>query len=148
MNSITCECRQFGYAQVLCRSYLKQLEDSVGDQTPLVRQWIVLRTLCAKHYGITVRELAEEMGVSDKTIRRDLEAFQRAGFPLEESERQKLMKGLVDYFPRQKKVDFDDDPDLGFGIRLLAGDKKWEWNLNRYINDLEDEIVRTLSMVK
>lgn len=55
------------------------------EQEPLVRQWMLLRTLCARHYGATVKELCDEMGVSDKTIRRDLERFRRAGFPLEET---------------------------------------------------------------
>ena len=55
------------------------------DETPLVRQWILLRTLCARRHGATVAEMAQNMGVSDKTIRRDLEAFQRAGFPLVET---------------------------------------------------------------
>jgi predicted DNA-binding transcriptional regulator YafY len=34
---------------------------------------------------MTVREMAEETGVNEKTIRRDLEAFRQAGFPLEET---------------------------------------------------------------
>jgi len=41
------------------------------DESPLVRQWILLRTLCARRYGATVKEMAEEMQVSEKTIRRD-----------------------------------------------------------------------------
>jgi proteasome accessory factor B len=55
------------------------------DDPPLVRQWNLLRTLGARHYGVTIREMAREMGVADKTIRRDLELFGRLGFPLEKS---------------------------------------------------------------
>ena len=54
-------------------------------ETPLVRQWTLLRILCARHYGATVRDMAEEMGVSEKTIRRDLDTFERVGFPLTET---------------------------------------------------------------
>jgi len=57
----------------------------MSEETPLVRQWILLRMLSALHHGATVKELASEMGVSQKTIRRDLECFQQAGFPLCES---------------------------------------------------------------
>lgn len=53
--------------------------------SPLIRQWILLRILSARHYGATVKELVEELSVSEKTIRRDLETFQTAGFPLEET---------------------------------------------------------------
>ena len=55
------------------------------EQAPLVRQWILLRTLSARRCGVTVKEMAEESGVSEKTVRRDLETFQAAGFPLEET---------------------------------------------------------------
>ena len=53
-------------------------------QSPLVRQWILLKTLCARSCGATVKELVHELGVSEKTIRRDLETFQKVGFPLQE----------------------------------------------------------------
>ena len=53
----------------------------MSEETPLVRQWIMLRKLSALHYGATVKEMVDEMGVSEKTIRRDLESFQRAGYP-------------------------------------------------------------------
>ena len=56
----------------------------MNEESPLIRQWILLRTLAARKYGATVKELAREAGVSIKTIRRDLETFQTAGFPLQE----------------------------------------------------------------
>lgn len=51
-----------------------------GDQ--LSRQWSVLRAVEAHHYGITIESLAEEAGCHERTVRRDLEALDRAGFPL------------------------------------------------------------------
>ncbi len=43
------------------------------EHSPLLRQWPLLRLLCVRHFGVTVREMAQEMGVTEKTIRRDLE---------------------------------------------------------------------------
>jgi len=80
-----CKAARFGYADVSARQYLKRAELSVAEEPPLVRQWILLRALSAQRYGATVKELADEMAVSEKTIRRDLETFQQAGFPLEET---------------------------------------------------------------
>lgn len=57
----------------------------MSDKSPLVRQWILLRSLASRRYGVTVKELAQTMGVSEKTIRRDLDLFVQAGFPLEET---------------------------------------------------------------
>lgn len=77
--------RLASYARALARNYLKRLDFAMPEDSPLVRQWIVLRTLCARRYGATVKEMVEEMGVSEKTIRRDLETFIKAGFPLVET---------------------------------------------------------------
>ena len=47
----------------------------------VIRQWTILRELEASR-GVTIRGLAETTGVTTRTIRRDLEALQEAGFPL------------------------------------------------------------------
>ncbi len=54
-------------------------------ENALVRQWTVLRTLSTHGEGATVKEIAAEMGVCEKTVRRDLATFATAGFPLQES---------------------------------------------------------------
>ncbi|GEM_PF-192610 len=66
-------------------SYGATWEREMSRQAALVRQWTILRTLSSRHFGATVRELASELNVSTKTIRRDLETFSLAGFPIEES---------------------------------------------------------------
>ena len=53
--------------------------------SPLVRQWLLLKTLCTRTNGESVRNLASEMEVSEKTIRRDISTFLDAGVPIEES---------------------------------------------------------------
>ena len=47
----------------------------------VIRQWSILRDLESSR-RVTIDELAERTGVSTRTIRRDLEALQSAGFPL------------------------------------------------------------------
>ena len=49
---------------------------------PLERQWTLLRTLSARHYGSTLKELADEFEVSQKTIHRDLKLLRDLGFPV------------------------------------------------------------------
>ncbi len=73
------------YARILTRCCLNRTDIAMPDQLPLVRQWILLRKLCSSHYGVTVQDMIHELGVSDKTIRRDLETFQAAGFPVKET---------------------------------------------------------------
>lgn len=45
---------------------------AMPESPQLVRQWKILRLLEARRRGCTVRELAEETEVSEKTVRRDL----------------------------------------------------------------------------
>jgi predicted DNA-binding transcriptional regulator YafY len=46
----------------------------------LVRQWEILRSIDGARNGISVSKLAAERGVCERTIRRDLDALDRAGF--------------------------------------------------------------------
>ncbi|MDY0168740.1 MAG: WYL domain-containing protein [Thermoguttaceae bacterium] len=100
-------------------------------ETPLVRQWTLLRVLCARHYGATVREMAEEMGVSEKTIRRDLDTFARVGFPLTETlEGHGRKKYSLDHRKDQPGLSFafDEAIALYMGRQLLeplAGTPFW-----------------------
>lgn len=51
-----------------------------GDQ--LSRQWKIIQTLMAAKRGRSAPELADALGVHSRTVYRDLEALQLAGFPL------------------------------------------------------------------
>src|ERR687897_2067118 len=47
----------------------------------VIRQWTILKALEASRRA-TIDDLAKQTGVTTRTIRRDLEALQEAGFPL------------------------------------------------------------------
>jgi proteasome accessory factor B len=105
---------------------------AMTETSPLVRQWILLRILCARRHGVTIKELAEEMGVGEKTIRRDLEAFQTAGFPMIETVGQFGRKSYrIDPEKNQPGMSFafDEAIALYLGRRFLeplAGTIFWE----------------------
>ncbi len=46
----------------------------------VIRQWQILREIEAHRTGVTIHELASLAGVTTRTIRRDLQALQEAGF--------------------------------------------------------------------
>ncbi len=48
----------------------------------LIRQWEILRAIDGARTGIAIAKLASSAGVHPRTIRRDLEALCKAGFPL------------------------------------------------------------------
>ena len=53
----------------------------------IVRQLDILRTLQARRYGMSARELADEYNVDRRTIQRDLGDLREAGFILSEKRR-------------------------------------------------------------
>ena len=56
---------------------------AVPRNTEVVRQWTILREIeRARASGVTIDELAALAGVTTRTIRRDLQALEEAGFPL------------------------------------------------------------------
>jgi predicted DNA-binding transcriptional regulator YafY len=105
---------------------------AMSEQPPLVRQWLLLRTLCARRCGVSIEELAGELSVSTKTIRRDLGVFQEAGFPLEETVEQFGRKRWrIDPAKSQPGLSFafDEAVALYLARRLmepLAGTPFWE----------------------
>lgn len=56
------------------------------------RHWRMLQIVMARRLGETVARLAEDLAVSEKTIRRDLNLLQKVGFPLSESVGEKGLK--------------------------------------------------------
>jgi len=104
----------------------------MSGQSPLVRQWILLRTLSGRANGATVKALVREMGVSEKTVRRDLETFEKVGFPLQEEVGEHGRKAWrVQSAPGQPGLSFafDEAIALYLGRRLLeplAGTVFWE----------------------
>jgi predicted DNA-binding transcriptional regulator YafY len=57
----------------------------MADRPTLIRQWLLIRALCASRSGWSIRDLAAEFSVSEKSIRRDLDALTLAGFRLSET---------------------------------------------------------------
>ena len=104
----------------------------MSKDTALVRQWLLLKTLSARHYGVTVQEMAEELGVNQKTIRRDLDTFKSVGFPVDETtvdHGQK--KWSINSGAGQVGLNFNMDEALAFYmsrrfLEPLAGTLFWE----------------------
>jgi predicted DNA-binding transcriptional regulator YafY len=54
----------------------------MARNSELIRQWETLRDIDGARNGITIGTLAAERRVCQRTIRRDLDALERAGFPI------------------------------------------------------------------
>jgi predicted DNA-binding transcriptional regulator YafY len=66
----------------------------------VIRQWHILREIETRRTGVTIHELAREVGVSTRTIRRDLQALQEAGFAVyDEGEENETKRWKLDGAP-------------------------------------------------
>ena len=73
------------HTQVIPSPIHRRPVQSIGAHSPLIRQWKLLELLSSAPVGVTVRELTEAAGTSDKTVRRDLILLRKVGFDLKES---------------------------------------------------------------
>ncbi len=66
----------------------------------VIRQWQILREIEARRAGVTIHELAALVRVSTRTIRRDLQALQEAGFAVyDEGEENETKRWRIDGAP-------------------------------------------------
>ena len=62
------------------------------------------------------------------------------GFVLSTLQKEKLEMAFKPFVHEGGEMSYAQDRDLGFGLKLYSEDQKWEWNLDRYLSDLETEI--------
>lgn len=94
-----------------------------------------------------LKKIHQEPGLATEEMTQNTTAILvTTGFPLHAPQQKLLQTQLAISFPAFTEVDFREEESLGFGIRLLAADQKWEWNLSRYMKDIEHEIVSQMSM--
>ena len=104
----------------------------MSKDSTLMRQWLLLKTLSSRRYGVTVQEMADELGVNLKTIRRDLNTFKAVGLPIVETVADHgQKKWSVKVGPGQPDMSFTMDEGLALymGRRFLepmAGTLLWE----------------------
>ncbi|MEQ8785537.1 MAG: WYL domain-containing protein [Pirellulaceae bacterium] len=93
---------------------------------------MLLKLLAATTQGRAVRELADEMSVSEKTIRRDLAVLTDAGFPIEDKTGEfgrKAWRIAPSWSPSQMAFTFDEALALYLGrqfLEPLAGTLFWQ----------------------
>lgn len=71
----------------------------------IVRQWRTLLDLESARYGQTIDELAQARGVTTRTIRRDLDALQTAGFPIYDQKADGRVRWTLDKLPLRSFAD-------------------------------------------
>lgn len=133
-------------------SFLQKLKIHISQQVFLVAQKVLadladsslesrlLETFLRKVHQ-EPGEIIEKNGLNYKTLQ------VTTGFPLDNQQKDTLQSKLGRIFSSFSGIDFSEDDTLGLGIRLLANDQKWEWNLSRYMRDIERDIIQRMNVV-
>ncbi len=68
----------------------------------------------------------------------------QSGLPLPPDQSDLLRRQVMGLIPGVEAVSFEACPELGIGLRILAGDRKVEWNLAHYLKELERGVLAEL----
>lgn len=68
----------------------------------------------------------------------------RSGSALPDQVQKRLRDELARLFPSAAGIAVSVDGELGFGLSLVAGDRKWDFNLDKYLHGLEQDILAGL----
>ncbi len=99
-----------------------------------------LETIVLKNF---LEKVPQEPGKAvEKSIQRSNAVLVKTGFPLEAPMKAEIKTRIAGYFPLFARVDLKEDKTLGFGVCLRAGDQQWEWNLSRYMRDIEKDVIK------
>ena len=92
-----------------------------GDQ--LARQWRLIQLLARRRYGVGLDDLAAELECTKRTVYRDLDALQFAGFPVTSEKRDgRVLYRLIEGFELGEAPFTPDElMALAFGEDLLRG---------------------------
>jgi len=67
-----------------------------------------------------------------------------SGFELSAETKENIRETFIQWFPSCRPVAFEVSQSLGMGLEVVARDKKVAWNLEKYLKDLEREILLVL----
>ena len=70
----------------------------------------------------------------------------RSGFEIDDTLRDRVGHVLRDTLSQATEINFSIKSDLGFGLQLVAGDRKVDWNMNRYLQEMEDDVLQVFKL--
>ena len=90
--------------------------------------------------AVFLKELAQEdERFKFKSVSTDVHV--QSGFELNDELSDELRRQLAEWFPQARSFQFEVATELGLGIQVKANHLKVGWNLTRYLEDLEKEIL-------
>jgi predicted DNA-binding transcriptional regulator YafY len=113
----------------------------------VIRQWQILREVESRRTGVTIHDLAALVSVSTRTIRRDLQALQEAGFAIyDEGETNETKRWKLDAQPFQSVQDGLSVSDVAaLYLSRALGEALSAWPLGDELRAAFEKIERSLN---
>lgn len=130
--------------------FYQQLKTRIAEQVLLLSRK-VLRDLADEMLENRLIETfmhkieKESLELEENALHARQEFLIRSGFTLKDDVKIRVKDTLKKRFPEVAAITFEVEPDFGFGLRLLSGDWKVEWNLAWYMQNLETTILPSLT---
>ncbi|MGW8161289.1 MAG: F0F1 ATP synthase subunit delta [Desulfobulbales bacterium] len=94
------------------------------------------------------KKLPEVLGKNEESVQNMGRQLQvKSGFELNTDQQQDIQAVIAEIFP-EAEVMFQVDPEIGFGVRLTGNNRKIEWSLSRYMDEMEEKILNTMHLAK
>lgn len=133
------------------QKFIEQLKQNLACQTLKISRKTLSDLAGEDLEHLAIRRFADKIQKKAKDNPQELAEIHgkisvRSGFEMDAVFKEELGKDLKSVFPAAEGFEFDVNPDIGFGIELVAGDWKLAWNLSVYLEGLEEEILRSLAV--
>lgn len=130
-------------------AFLERVKIRLGEQVVRVAAKVLAdladESLEARLVERFMVKLEQELGANRPPETEEL--LVTTGQLLSPESRERLRRELGARLGTGHGIRFQEEPGLGFGIRLATADYAWEWNLAHYLAGLEQEIRHALSVV-
>jgi len=125
-----------------------RVRQRIGEQVVRLSEK-VLRDLAGDDLEArSLMDFVSRLAGTDPKVRLSGDVVVRTGFPLSKSVLERLETSIREHFPDCLEIAASRDESLGFGIVMIVGDNKWEWNLASYLDDVEAAVFEELSEAK
>ena len=130
--------------------FSRQLKSRVAELVFFVSRK-VLSDLAREDFDVRIIDVflekvkTEKETLREKNLQTQKQVTIQSGFKLNAKIKARITDSIKTLFPRAANIGFEVEPEFGFGIRLLSGDWKVEWNLYWYMQGMEDAVLPLLS---
>lgn len=93
-------------------------------------------------------KLSEAFSTKEDSKRTGGERLQvKSGFEISSEQQEEIQSVVSRIFP-DSELEFNVNREIGYGVLFLAGNTKFEWNVQRYMDEMEQQILNAMHLTR